>query len=248
MSIDELIGLDGDVVQKLNPKTINGKFINYKELFEYLVYEDIIDTNVVQIKKLNEEDSTRVRYETEDLHKIFNSDMSKEYKDICKIGLYSGLRIGELYLLKNENIIEIDGELYFDIKKGFTKVKTKNAVRKIPIHNKIKTMILHYKKSAKNEYLFYKGVKTDGDTIVSELTKNINKELNKIIPDSNKTFHSFRKSFTSKLYDTSPDMESYIKVLIGHSVKQNITLSVYGDVNIKQLLKMVEKVDYDISF
>lgn len=244
MKIEELIELD---VDKLNNKTINGKFIVYKDLFNHLKYIEIIKENIVEVRKLQEEESSKVKYSNEDLKKIFNSSIDEKYKELCKIALYSGLRIGEICLLKVHNIVTIDDDLYIEIKRGDTKTKTKNAIRTVPIHSEIQDIILKYKNNAKSNYLLYDGDDSDEDSVVRLLTKKINLDLHNIVADKNKTFHSFRKNTTSKLYETSPTQESFIKVLMGHSISNNITLSVYGDVNLKELTKMINKLEFDLA-
>ena len=250
MTIKELTELDEP---KLNNKTTNKKFSCYKVFFDYLEYTEIVKINPVDVNKLPEEESPKVRYEDEDLQKIFNTDFDEKYKKLCKICLYSGMRIGELLLLKKRNIITIDGKLFIEIKRGDTKIKNQHSIRKIPIHSNIIRLITDFKETVAGNYLFYdlnitgKNIEEE-EKFVTKETNKMNKLLNKIITDKDKTFHSFRKSFTSKLYDTSPEQESFIKVLVGHSVKNNITLSVYGNVRVEELIKMVEKVEFELKF
>lgn len=241
MSIQELMDLK---VEKLNSKTINAKFINYKELFAFLVYQEIISENVVDVKTLAENDSDKVQYTEDDIKKIFESNLDDSIKNLCKIALYTGMRIGEILLLKTHNIDLIEDIACIAIIKGDTRTKTKNAVRNIPIHEKIKDLIEQCKQASSNNYLFYNGTETNEDKIVQVETKRINKELNKIIATPTKTFHSLRKNFSTKLYETSADKESFIKVLMGHSVRGNITLSIYGKADLRELLNMVNKIDY----
>jgi integrase len=234
LSYDELIKIDRP---KLNNKTINGKMVTYKDLFKFLIYEEYIKENPVHVNRLVEKDSNKIEYSVIDLQNIFNSkDLDDEIKDFCKIAIYTGMRIGELIELTKDNIIKEDNYEFFKINDG----KTENAKRMVPIHPKIKS-IVKYRLSLCNKYLFFDGNK-------NAIDKRINKNLRKIIIDTNKTFHSFRKNFTSKLYATSPKEESFIKVLIGHSIKQNITLSIYGSVQHKQLVSMIKKVDFDIDY
>lgn len=184
MSIQELIDLK---VEKLNNKTINAKFINYKELFAFLEYQGIIPENVVDVKTLTENDSDKVQYSEDDIKKIFESNLDDSIKNLCKIALYTGMRIGEILLLKTRNIALIEDIACISIIKGDTRTKTKSSVRNIPIHAKIKDLIEKYRLSSENDYLFYDGNETDEDNIVRVETKRINKELNKIIPTPTKT-------------------------------------------------------------
>lgn len=115
MSIQELTDLK---VEKLNNKTINAKFINYKELFAFLEYQGIISENVVDVKTLTENDSDKVQYTEDDIKKIFESNLDDSIKNLCKIALYTGMRIGEILLLKTRNIALIEDIVNGGVKFG----------------------------------------------------------------------------------------------------------------------------------
>ena len=179
------------------------------------------------------------------LTKLFNSitntkETNEFYlRDLTMFNLayYCWLRISEICLLEKDNILTIDGALYLDIVDG----KTDNASRVIPVHSNIKDIITNCLLNTNSTYLF-------NDGKINATTKKINRALNKIIPNPNKTFHCFRKNFTAKLYDNYAQYEVYIKVLVGHSTKNNITFYTYAgqklDNNMK--IKMIESIKYDI--
>jgi integrase/recombinase XerD len=232
----------------LSNKTINEKFIIYQDLFNYLVYEELIEVNVVDIRLLDNEESEKTKLSEDDLKKVFSSEIETYYKDLFFIIIHTGMRMGELILLKKNSIVNIDGDAFIEIRKGETKTKTKNSIRQIPIHPRILELIKKYKKENKTKYIFYFGNDVDEKRIANAMDKKMNRRLNKSVSDKRKTVHSMRSNFISKLYDTSSDKESYIKVLAGHSVKSNITLNIYGEVNLKVLVEMVNTIDYDINY
>ena len=219
----------------LNPATIN-KHINFHiQFFEWLEYNDIkYKSDMNKIKALYESDIIiKEEYETEDLAKIFRSDLKSEFKDFCLVALFTGLRLGEISKLTSKNINQ---ELNFiEIFSG----KTKNAERAVPIHTNIKD-ILYSKLNRRNGFLFFEG-NTDANG------KKLNRALNKIIEDEHKTFHSFRKTFSQSIEMINVAEEKYIKFLMGHSNKSDITMRDYnlGKINYKKLSDIIDNLVID---
>ncbi|MBT5934127.1 tyrosine-type recombinase/integrase [Sulfurimonas sp.] len=170
--------------QTIKPTTIN-KHINFhKQFFEWLEYNDSkYTTDMKKLKTLWEDDTiVKEEYQPEDLNLIFNSDISQDLKEFCLVALFTGLRISEISNLKKVNInTDINFIEVFD-------GKTKNAIRAIPIHNKIQK-ILEKRIKSRFEFLFFEGNS-------SANSKKLNRYLNKIITDKSKSFHSFRKNYS----------------------------------------------------
>lgn len=250
-TVEQLENIDAP---KLKNQTINAKFVIYKSVFQYLLkFTDSISKNVVVCEPLKEVETKKDRYTDEDLKVIFKSSIDNVIKEMLLISIYTGSRIGEICMLTKKDIIQIDGYSIIDIKDG----KTINAQRQIPIHSKIKKLINTKCTNviSNDTYLFYKDYTPKSDELddsfdiqkkrIKYITDKVNKQLNKIIISNNKTFHSGRKSFVSKLYETSPDKESLIKLLTGHSTKDNITLNIYATISMKQKYEMIELISYD---
>ena len=227
-----------DEIAPLTNSRINGIFIHINTFFNYLVYEEYIDKNPVIVKPLPEEQSSKTAYTLDDLKLIFNTTLKlhQHIKDITLVALYSGMRIGEIIALEKENILDKNGILFFDIVKG----KTENAPRTIPVHSKIKDIIIRLLK-AKSSFLF-------NDGRYNATQKNVNYHLRKIIIDENKSFHSFRKNFTAKLYQNFAQYEQYIKVMIGHSTKANISYQTYAERQLddKMKIEMMESIEFNL--
>lgn len=70
--------------------------------FSYLKYEEYLDNNPLQdIKILPEEKLTnKEEFTEEELKTIFNSKMDLDYINMCKVSLYTGLRVEEVLSIK----------------------------------------------------------------------------------------------------------------------------------------------------
>jgi len=222
--------------ETLKNKTINNHFFNYRSMFEYFIYEEIIEKNPVNVRLLNINDSERIHFENEDLIVLFNTIQEKEFKDLIKISLYTGMRISEILLLKKS-----------DIENDIIKIlqgKTKNSIREIYIHNQIKDLIKHYLNNNGTEFLIF-----DGN--VNRVTKTINRRIKKSLNDDRKTFHSCRKSFVNRLLKIENRQIEYIQKIIGHSISKTskLTTETYGGEYLvpRDILKTyIEFVDYEL--
>jgi len=213
---------------------INKYFQIYKTLFDYLEYEEIVKSNPVKVKPLAKTVSNKVEFSNTDIKNIFNANIDQDVKDFIKVGLYTGLRIGELASITKNDITISNNTYFITVVSG----KTANAARQIPVHSKIKAIILNQIKANDANTLFFKNKNI--------ATKKINKVLRTVITHKDKSFHSTRKNFTAKLYENYAQYEVYIKVLVGHSTKDNITFYTYAgqklDNNMK--IKMTESIKY----
>ena len=216
--------------------SINKYFQIYKALFDYLEYEELTESNPVKVKVLAKLESTKVEFSQTDIENIFNSNIAQDVKDFIKVGLYTGLRIGELASITKNDITKSCDTYFITVVSG----KTANAARQIPVHSKIKDIILKQLENNDANTLFFKNKNI--------ATKKINKVLRTVITDTNKSFHSTRKNFTAKLYDNFAQYEVYIKVLVGHSTKNNLTFHTYAGQKLDDAMKikMIESIDFHI--
>ncbi|MDD5052499.1 MAG: tyrosine-type recombinase/integrase [Sulfuricurvum sp.] len=220
---------------RLSNKTINNHMINYKNMFQFFVEEkEYIADNPVKVRLLKEGESEKIPFEHKDLALLFENIKDKDVKDIILIALHSGMRLGEIVNMKKEHIYDN----LFHIYDG----KTKNATRVIHIHSKIKDIVEWYIKHNTGEYLIY-----DGN--VDAIQKRINRRIQPIIKDKNKTFHSTRKNFIRELI-TDPERKlEWIQMIVGHSVSEGtkLTKQTYGrEMRVPQkiLEEYVESVHY----
>ena len=72
------------------------------------------------------------------------------YYWVFLIGIYSGMRTEEICKLRVDELKKEDGIWFFDIK---DKVKTRNSVRRVPIHEKLIGNITHHEASIQDQHL-----------------------------------------------------------------------------------------------
>ncbi len=222
---------------KLNNKTINNHMINFKSFFNFLEYIEVIKENPLAKIKLLPEDQEikKIEYSQEDLELIFNSNLEKEYKNMFKFGLYTGLRIEEVLSIKKMNVK--DNLINVDLQD--TSSKKHNRI--IPIHQNLMRVINYQKRHNSGSFLFFGGLKD-----LNKVGKKINDRLHKIIKNPYKTFHSLRKNFSQEIELKTDAEEKTKKYLIGHSFKKDVTHTVYnrGKMNIEKLEDCINQITF----
>jgi len=223
----------------LDNKTINNHIVNIKNFFDYLVYEEIIEINPLSnIKPLIEnKEIKKEEYSEEELQEIFNSDIEKEYLNMCKVALYTGFRIEEVLSIKKENIK--DNLIYLDLEDTISK----KHKRIMPIHNNIQKIIQNQKKYNKGDFLFFDG---NSPAEVKNVGKRLNRRLKKIINNPYKSFHSFRKNFSQELEINTKAEDKIKKYLMGHTLNKDITHTVYNrsKINIDKLFDCISQITF----
>jgi integrase len=223
--------------EPLDPKTINNHLSNFKTFFDYLIYEEIIKENpLLNIKPLQtSEEIKREEYTQKELDIIFNSNMEQEYKYLCKISLYTGLRLEEVLLLKKQ-----------DIKDNFIHINLQDTSNKkhqriIPIHKNILNPLNELKKNKEGIYLFFN---KDLENRARNIGKRINRKLKELVKD--KSFHSFRKNFSQEIELNTTAEEKTKKYLMGHSFTKDVTHMVYnrGKTNLEKLEDCINQITY----
>lgn len=214
-SIDQLIAMRHE--QVLSVKTINIVVEAISSLFEWCIREKILDYNPakkLQIKDNRLEIELREPFSEIDLIKIFSHPLfsQKKYKNPAYywapiISLYTGMRLEEICQLYCCDIYLKDGIYVFDVNDKPAKngdrdkrIKTKNAQRIIPLHNKLINLgLIEYKKLTEKKYeRLFPMLNKNGS--VNKYGKQPGKNFSKIVKDcgieGKKSFHSFRHNFS----------------------------------------------------
>lgn len=193
--------------------------------------EDISGSNPFAGHKI-EKDATQSfqLFEDDELATIFKeTEKYKGHKDnfkyiIPRLGYVTGCRIEELCSLTCEQIVE-DAETgisYIQVDEG----KTKNAVRKIPIHDWVKDAVLAQKKAVGSGILFplLETQRNDGKRgdKVSKWFGRLKKDV--VTRDVKTGFHSFRVHVATN-FERAEVAESTAVWILGHT--RNLSLS-YG--------------------
>jgi integrase len=214
-SIDQLIAMRHE--QVLSVKTINIVVEAISSLFEWCIREKILDYNPakkLQIKDNRLEIELREPFSETDLIKIFSHPLfsQKKYKNPAYywapiISLYTGMRLEEICQLYCCDIYLKDGIYVFDVNDKPAKngerdkrIKTKNAQRIIPLHNKLINLgLIEYKKLTEKKYeRLFPMLNKNGS--VNKYGKQPGKNFSKIVKvcgiEGKKSFHSFRHNFS----------------------------------------------------
>lgn len=204
----------------------------YSQMYRYAMQNDIISKDYSAYVELgrNEDEGTRKPFTEKEIKKLFSVEKSIEFVDTILIMIYSGLRIGELLLIKPEDV-DLDNRT---IRGGIKTDAGKN--RLVPINSKIYPFIKKRIEQS-NEYLIVnsKGEKMKYDNYYKEKWIPIMEMLNmKHKP------HDARHTFATLMSNAEANPTS-IKKLIGHS-SYVTTEKIYTHKDIEELRKAIELI------
>ncbi len=223
--------------------------ILFNQLFDYAVMHEIIgrDKNVAEYVNIGKEEKSTKHYRFTDteIDALWRWSDNNEYVQVILMLIYSGVRPGELFNLKSEDVnLE---ERFFTIQKG----KNENAARKVPIHDRT-LPFFEYWKNKNTEYLVtnLSGSKFNFDTnhgsyvdsfftpILSDIGiltyKNDRGEEREHLPDD--TRHTFTTMWKEKRLD-----EAMRRKIQGHSGK-GIGEIVYTHFELNKLREELNKL------
>ena len=143
---------------------------------------------------------------------ILSNAENQLLRDIFTVGFYTGMRLNEILNLR-WNWIDLRNELI--TVKNSKEFKTKNKKdRIIPIHQRVKDILVKRYDADKNQLVFYRvtGVKLNGEFI----SKKFKKAVRSAGLDEQYHFHTLRHSFASNLVQRGVNLYA-VKELLGHS-------------------------------
>jgi integrase len=151
--------------------------------------------------------------------------------DITKVGLFSGMRIGEICRLKVEDV-HIEGDLMaFFIRKG----KTNAAQLTVPVCNELVPIIKKRLSTLEPEALLF-GVKGKKASRYFSRFK-----VAEITTDKTKRFHSFRVHM-STAFDRAGIRERTAAFIVGHKGGETMTYGYYAKADeLHRLKDAIEK-------
>jgi integrase len=159
------------------------------------------------------------------------------------LAMYTGARIAELMALKVEDVVTEDGVPCLNIRDS----KTAAGIRLVPVHNKLRPILARITDETEDGYLV-SGVKSAGgaDRRADVIGKRFGRIKTKQGMPQAKVFHSYRKTFITKLEKASVS-EGIAADIVGHE-KQTITYGLYsGGTSMKQRKKAVNTVGYSLD-
>lgn len=143
----------------LSPQSVNFQVSILNRIFDYLIFNKYIDNNPIKgVPPLYVDTEKMVKvtgcYNVNELKGVFNRRWHDEiHYLLCLLTYTTGMRNCEIKRTRTEDIIKIKTCYFIDIKDS----KTKNSIRKVPLHNfvynKLKAYIKKHNKE-KDEYLF----------------------------------------------------------------------------------------------
>lgn len=204
----------------------------YNQLFKYAMQNDIVNKDYSAFIELGKksEGTSRKPFTEKEIKKLFEMEKVIPYVDTILIMIFTGLRIGELLILKPDDI-DLKSETIIG---GIKTDAGKNRV--IPINHKILPFIKK-RLSLGNDYLVVNdlGRKMKYDNYYREKFTPIMEQLNmKHKP------HDCRHTFAT-LMSNSEANKTAIKKIIGHS-SYVTTEKIYTHKDIEELRKAIELI------
>ena len=204
----------------------------YNQLFKYAMQNDIVTKDYsiyIDIGKKKEE-SKRKPFTQLEIQRLFELEKDIQYVDTILIMIFTGLRIGELLILKCEDI-DLDNRT---IVGGIKTEAGKNRV--IPISKKILPLIKR-RLSVGNEYFIVNsfGEKMNYDNYYKEKFIPIMEQLN-----MEHKPHDCRHTFATLMSNSNANSTA-IKKIIGHS-SYVTTEKIYTHKDIEELKKAIDLI------
>lgn len=229
-------------------KTIKRIFQAVKPYLEFLTEKGVFNVEIsyklprfgsVVPKKIERE-----KFDDEEIKLLLDkSEDKKSVHDLILFGIYTGLRINEICLLRKKDVISIDGIACLDVKG----TKTDAAERLVPIHSMLLPKVQELAAGTK-DYLF-QGLNMNK---LGNRSQAIQKLFSRHKIDQGfgdeKVFHSFRHGFNTKLLQAGIP-EIVVAQLLGHEHKHlsEGTRTYYrGGAGVAVLKDAVEQVSYKL--
>jgi len=266
-TIEEILKLSPD--KRLSVKTVNVVMEAVSSLCGWCVKERILDYNPaqgMQVKDKRLDIQLREPFTGEDLGKIFGHSLfnGKKPKNMAfywapYIALYTGMRLEEICQLYVCDIYEDSGIYVIDINDNLSsdskedkRIKTKNAKRIIPVHDKLIDLgLIKYKEKIQKEgferlFPLLKKVKTK-DTYGHPVSKKFSNIVKQCGIDGKKSFHSFRHNF-SDFFKQKHLHNDIFRQIYGHQINDLAGRQYGSSFSVKQCYEeIISKLHFDIK-
>jgi integrase len=154
------------------------------------------------------------------------------YYWIFLLGIFSGMRTNEMCQLRLIDIKKVENIWFIFVEDSEeTRVKTENAIRKVPVHPQLIDMgfvdYVSKLKRSKKDRVFWE-LKEDRDGFASHVSRHFNERFLPTVgiwEKYTKVLYCTRHTFINKLYTERVD-ENVIKTLVGH--EKGFTMKQYG--------------------
>jgi len=174
--------------------------------------------------------------------KALKAETDQQLFLLVHLAIYTGARISELAALTTEDLIECEGVVCLNI----TDSKTEAGKRVVPVHRRLKKLVISLSESSGDGYLLA-GVNSKGGAArrADVLGKRFGRLVrNKLSLPPSKVFHSFRNTVITKL-EKAGIPENIAADLVGHE-KDTVTYGLYSSgTDIKQRQSAIDKINYE---
>lgn len=208
------------------------------QMYKYALKYDFVGKDYAQFVDITKHKDEWEEKSEEEKHlslELVNKLWSRVNDFICMtiiILIYTGARIGEML---NVRLVDVNlEERWFFIRKS----KNNNGIRKVPIADVIYPFIEKMYNESKCGYLFHKedGTKMTYDYYYDQFTGFFE------AMGLDRTPHCTRHTFISMLTVAHVD-KRFIKKLVGHSGKGDVTEGTYTHLEIKELRNEINKLE-----
>lgn len=244
-TVEEILQMNYD--KTLSSKSINDRLEAISSMFRWATREKIlVDNPAIGLRVVDDtpEIEKVAPFTIQDIQKIFFSGDYKrsEFKNSAQfwvplIGLYTGMRLEEICQLYCKDVYEDEDGIYIidiNLNDGGIndkELKTKNAIRKIPVHQYliergIKDFVVSMKKSGENRLFPELKKSKSTNRYGKEITNWFSKLVKKKKIEGKKSFHSLRHSFSQFYKEKGLKDEVYTQIF-GHE-QGDLASRVYG--------------------
>ena len=271
LTIKEVMGLNLSQKEIQTPQNINKRITKLSVFGNWGVRQGLLITNPFSGMKFSvkKQPHTRQPFTAGELRIIFKPEtylkwtihFSHPYRKdrvsnhlpyywVFLLGIFSGMRTNEMCQLRLIDIKKQKNIWFIFVEDTEeTKVKTENAIRKVPLHPQLIDLgFIDYmtaQKKSKRGRLFWE-LSEDRDGFASQVSRHYNERFLPAVgvwKKYTKVLYCTRHTFINKLYSEMVD-ENVIKTLVGH--EKEFTMKHYGGdpFTPERLLEEISKVNY----
>jgi integrase len=230
------------------PQSINRYLSSINVVFNHLLITGVIKENVFdRVKALKTGDkSTEIRgcYSLDKMKGVFNKQWNDSTSCLLCLMIYStGMRNSEIEKIKVNDIIELGGIHFVDIKQS----KSKNGIRLVPLHDFVYKKIRQYiKQTGKKEgnYIFSDHGGPNQSTLYNQANALLGEKLKLSQDDLKKqkiTFYSGRH-FWKTLMNSEGLGDDIEEFFMGHKVSGDVSKN-YNHKDKRGREKLLEKTE-----
>ena len=241
----------------LSGKSVKNHFMRLSALWNQLIRREIAEKNPWSNWDFDLTKRNPRRAWTDDELALLSSSAwtcstisQATFAGITLVAAYSGMRLGEICNLRNEDIQEVDGIPCFLIRphpEDKWAPKTEAGTRNVPIHSALLDWgILDFRKEGQ-KFLFSELKTHKSGSRGTDFGRNFSKYKTTIGLTAAITFHSFRHTVSTRLRNQTSDLrELWIDALLGHepSHKSQGATTYLSGIATENLKQTVEAVSY----